>query len=139
MFSIQHALALGLIANVRHYSGAMFQVVGHVQKKRKNITEVLAAGGRYDGMIAQFQKPGSTICHCVVGISIAMERVTAAVSEDKDSGLSIIDAPFMVKTGFYLYGSFIFHLTTKPSLESLTLDVTGSRSLIRVMILVIGD
>ena len=62
----------------------MFQVVGTVRKKTKQTTEVLAAGGRYDGMIAQFQKPGSTLSQCVVGISIAMERVIAAISDNKE-------------------------------------------------------
>jgi len=58
--------------------------VRNVRKKTKQMTEVLAAGGRYDDMIVQFRKPGSTVSQCVVGISIAVERIVAAVSEHKD-------------------------------------------------------
>jgi translation initiation factor 2-alpha kinase 4 len=88
----QPVLTLGLIStgSVRHYSGAIFQVVRNVRKKARQMTEVLAAGGRYDTLLTQFRKPGSMLSQCVVGISIALERVVAAAVDHKGSAVSLL-------------------------------------------------
>ena len=44
-------LAPGLVYNVHHFSGVVFQVVANVQRKKKTVMDVLAAGGRYDHLV----------------------------------------------------------------------------------------
>ena len=44
-------LAPGLVYNAHHFSGVVFQVVANVQRKKKTVMEVLAAGGRYDHLV----------------------------------------------------------------------------------------
>ena len=53
-------LAPGLVYNVHHFSGVVFQVVANVQRKKKTVMDVLAAGGRYDHLVR-------TVV-CVVGL-----------------------------------------------------------------------
>ena len=44
-------LAPGLVYNAHHFSGVIFQVVANMQRKKKTVMEVLAAGGRYDHLV----------------------------------------------------------------------------------------
>ena len=100
---LQPVLTLGLISGVRHFSGAIFQVVRNVRRKSRQMIEVLAAGGRYDSLLSQFRKPGSLLCQCVVGISIAMERVVAATSDHKGNQVSDVLGEWGVK--WFIHGS----------------------------------
>jgi histidyl-tRNA synthetase len=45
-------LTLGLVYNTHHFSGMVFQVMMEVPKKKgKRVLDILAAGGRYDGLV----------------------------------------------------------------------------------------
>jgi len=71
-------LALGLLANIQHYSGIIFQIVCEIKRKSGTSLDVLAAGGRYDALIAHFLKPGASstqLLQKVVGVSIAFDKV----------------------------------------------------------------
>lgn len=49
---LQPTLAIGLLYNVNHFSGVIFQVAREIKKKHRTAQEVLAAGGRYDKLVS---------------------------------------------------------------------------------------
>lgn len=78
--NLQVIMAPGLVSNIQQYNGILFQVVYEVKKKKKTIVDVLAEGGRYDGLLAKFRKPGriSSIPQFAVGVNIAFDKVLIA-------------------------------------------------------------
>lgn len=71
-------LAIGLLSNMTHFSGIMFQVIYSVKRKNRITVDVLAAGGRYDPLLTRFRKPGSSAVaptQAAVGVSIAYDKV----------------------------------------------------------------
>ncbi|XP_041355156.1 eIF-2-alpha kinase GCN2-like [Gigantopelta aegis] len=85
---LQILLTLGLIYNPLQYtSGLVFQVVCEYKKKKHTGVEVLAAGGRYDLLISRFHSPvhPPTSCQCAVGVSLSLEKIVAAVVEEKEA------------------------------------------------------
>lgn len=97
--TINHALKLGikcpilispvLVRNINLYSGVMCQLVcENKNKHRHGGVEVIAAGGRYDGMISSFRqaldrsgllRPGP--CQSAVGVSICMDKVVTLLHD----------------------------------------------------------
>ncbi|XP_048580135.1 eIF-2-alpha kinase GCN2-like isoform X3 [Nematostella vectensis] len=75
-----------LVYCIQHFSGVIFQVVAADKRKSKRGgVDILAAGGRYDKLIATFhhgnepvQLPGG------VGASIAVEKIVTQVSADDE-------------------------------------------------------
>lgn len=49
-------IAPDVISNFHYYSGVMFQVVWDNKNKKRLEKDIIAAGGRYDNLIAQFRK-----------------------------------------------------------------------------------
>ena len=76
-----------MVYNFQHFSGLIFQFVAANKRKRKRGgVDILAAGGRYDKLINHFRR-GAEATHPspgVVGVSIAIEKIVAAVLEDED-------------------------------------------------------
>lgn len=75
--------------NIQHFSGIFFQVVATDNRKMKRGgVDILAAGGRYDKLIAHFVH-GTQAQHCpsAVGVSIAVEKIVSAVSNDESINL----------------------------------------------------
>ena len=75
-------LAIGMLSNVIHFSGIMFQVIYSVKRKNRATVDVLAAGGRYDTLLTRFRKPGPSAvspAQAAVGVSIAYDKVTLPV------------------------------------------------------------
>jgi len=75
-------LAIGLLSNIAHFSGIMFQVIYNVKRKNRAVVDVLAAGGRYDTLLTRFRKPGSSAAspaQAAVGVSIAYDKVNSTV------------------------------------------------------------
>ena len=75
---LQPVLAIGLLSNIQHYSGVIFQMFCEVKRKNGTTVDVIAAGGRYDPLIAHFRKPGTSsaqLSQKVVGVSIAFDKV----------------------------------------------------------------
>lgn len=77
-----------MVYNFQHFSGLIFQFVAANKRKRKRGgVDILAAGGRYDQLISHFRRgaeaslpsPGG------VGVSIAIEKIVAAVLEDQNA------------------------------------------------------
>ncbi|XP_013386608.1 eIF-2-alpha kinase GCN2 isoform X2 [Lingula anatina] len=85
---VQVTVTLGLLFNVHLTSGIIFQVVTDVRRKKKTITEVLAAGHRYDKLVQGFRKQTtSSVAHltqAAVGVSIALDRIVTAMMEDEE-------------------------------------------------------
>jgi len=71
-------LAIGLLFNVTHFSGIVFQVINDMKRKNRAIVDVLAEGGRYDSLLTRFRKPGPAAvspAQAAVGVSIAYDKV----------------------------------------------------------------
>ncbi|XP_034249523.1 eIF-2-alpha kinase GCN2 isoform X2 [Thrips palmi] len=101
--TINHAQKLGikcpilispvLVRNINLYSGVMCQLVcENKNKHRHGGVEVIAAGGRYDGMISSFRqaldrsgmlRPGT--CQSAVGVSICMDKVVTLLHDSGET------------------------------------------------------
>ena len=71
----------------QHFSGLIFQfVAANKQKRKRGGVDTLAAGGRYDKMINQFrrEREATNPSSGAVGVSIAIEKIVAAVLEEED-------------------------------------------------------
>lgn len=84
-----------MVYNFNHFSGLIFQFVAANKRKRKRGgVDILAAGGRYDKLINHFRR-GAEAAHPstgAVGVSIAIEKIVAAVlEEEKDTIPSAFD------------------------------------------------
>ncbi|KAL3285701.1 hypothetical protein HHI36_000232 [Cryptolaemus montrouzieri] len=82
-------IAPGLICNVQQFSGMICQFVCEFKKRKHNKMEVLAAGGRYDRMIAHYrdmQKGNITskeLSQSGVGISISLDKIVQAIQKEE--------------------------------------------------------
>ncbi|OWF52320.1 Eukaryotic translation initiation factor 2-alpha kinase 4 [Mizuhopecten yessoensis] len=80
--------SLGCIYNTQQYSGVIFQIVYDSKKKKRTIPDLIAAGGRYNGLVKKFQSPlamsATPTGHSAVGVSIAFEKIVTAVGENKE-------------------------------------------------------
>lgn len=100
--NLEIVLTPGLVYNMHQYSGTLFQFVCEFRKKRQqNKMEVIAAGGRYDSMIASYRSMvrGNTfsrdISQSAVGISISLDKIVQAVQKseallERKNGFEII-------------------------------------------------
>ncbi|XP_055957482.1 eIF-2-alpha kinase GCN2-like isoform X1 [Patella vulgata] len=83
-------VTVGLIYNPLQYSGIIFQLMYEHRKKKRLVTDVLAAGGRYDQLINHFHRSSKLdkdsgigeSSPCGVGVSMAFEKIVAAVMEN---------------------------------------------------------
>ncbi|XP_026939655.1 eIF-2-alpha kinase GCN2 isoform X2 [Sagmatias obliquidens] len=71
---------LGLVYKVQQHSGIIFQFVAFIRRRQRAISEILAAGGRYDLLIPLFRGPQALgPVPTAIGVSIAIDKITAAV------------------------------------------------------------
>lgn len=78
---LQVVVNLGLVYKVQHHSGIIFQFVAFIKKRKRTVLDTLAAGGRYDHLIAEFRGPiplGPV--PSAVGASIALDKIYSAVA-----------------------------------------------------------
>ncbi|XP_073683302.1 eIF-2-alpha kinase GCN2 isoform X1 [Garra rufa] len=78
---LQVVVNLGLVYKVQHHCGVIFQFVAFIRRRKRTVPDILAAGGRYDHLIMEFQRPavsGSVLS--AVGASIALEKICSAVA-----------------------------------------------------------
>uniref|UniRef100_A0AAV2JI99 non-specific serine/threonine protein kinase n=1 Tax=Knipowitschia caucasica TaxID=637954 RepID=A0AAV2JI99_KNICA len=76
---------LGLVYKVQHHSGIIFQFVAFIRKRKRTVPDIVAAGGRYDHLIVEFQSPASTApVTSAVGASVALDKVCAALASMED-------------------------------------------------------
>lgn len=85
---------LGLVYKVQRHSGIIFQFVAFIRKRKRMVPDIVAAGGRYDHLIVEFQSPASTApITSAVGASVALDKVCAAVaSMEEPPPMSSCDA-----------------------------------------------
>nr|DBA14331.1 TPA: hypothetical protein GDO54_005319 [Pyxicephalus adspersus] len=84
---LQVVVNFGLVYKMQQHNGIVFQFVAFIKRRQRTIPEILAAGGRYDHLISQFRGPqtGSAILPCAVGVSIAIDKISAAISTADES------------------------------------------------------
>ncbi|KAM7159039.1 eIF-2-alpha kinase GCN2 isoform 2-T2 [Molossus nigricans] len=77
---LQVLINLGLVYKVQQHSGIIFQFVAFIRRRQRAVTEILAAGGRYDLLIPQFRGPQALgPVPTAIGVSIAIDKISAAV------------------------------------------------------------
>uniref|UniRef100_A0A8C8RLK2 eIF-2-alpha kinase GCN2 n=1 Tax=Pelusios castaneus TaxID=367368 RepID=A0A8C8RLK2_9SAUR len=83
---LQVSINLGLVYKIQQHNGVIFQFIAYIKRRQRTVPEILAAGGRYDHLIPQFRGPQTVgPIPSAVGVSIAIEKITAAVSTMEDS------------------------------------------------------
>ncbi|CAH1116543.1 unnamed protein product [Phaedon cochleariae] len=89
----------GLVYNAQQYSGMIFQFVCELKKKHKHHNmEVLAAGGRYDSMIAFYRSImenanmlSKEVQQSAIGVSISLDRLVQAVQKEHSEEIPGVD------------------------------------------------
>ncbi|NWH74848.1 E2AK4 kinase, partial [Piaya cayana] len=83
---LQVSINLGLVYKIQQHNGIIFQFIAYIKRRQRTVPEILAAGGRYDHLIPQFRGPQVVgPVPSAVGVSIAIDKITAAVSSVEDS------------------------------------------------------
>uniref|UniRef100_A0A8C3N2Y5 non-specific serine/threonine protein kinase n=2 Tax=Geospiza parvula TaxID=87175 RepID=A0A8C3N2Y5_GEOPR len=83
---LQISINLGLVYKIQQHNGIIFQFIAYIKRRQRTVPEILAAGGRYDHLIPQFRGPQTVgPVPSAVGVSIAIDKITAAVSSVEDS------------------------------------------------------
>ncbi|KAM6074579.1 eIF-2-alpha kinase GCN2 isoform 1-T1 [Chlamydotis macqueenii] len=83
---LQVSINLGLVYKIQQHNGIIFQFIAYIKRRQRTVPEILAAGGRYDHLIPQFRGPQTVgPVPSAVGVSIAIDKITAAVSGMEDS------------------------------------------------------
>ncbi|KAH0620584.1 hypothetical protein JD844_021211 [Phrynosoma platyrhinos] len=76
----QVSINLGLVYKIQQHNGIIFQFIAYVKRRQRMVTDILAAGGRYDHLIPQFRGPQAVgPVPSAVGVSIAIDRISSAV------------------------------------------------------------
>ncbi|XP_054054237.1 eIF-2-alpha kinase GCN2 isoform X3 [Rissa tridactyla] len=66
--------------------GIKLQFIAYIKRRQRTVPEILAAGGRYDHLIPQFRGPQMVgPVPSAVGVSIAIDKITAAISSMEES------------------------------------------------------
>ena len=74
----------GLVYDIQHMSGVLFQFVSEKKHKAKGV-DILAAGGRYDKLISTFSRGRELPTGFgAVGVSINLERVIQSAMQESD-------------------------------------------------------
>ncbi|XP_027975222.1 eIF-2-alpha kinase GCN2 isoform X2 [Eumetopias jubatus] len=77
---LQVSINLGLVYKVQQHNGVIFQFVAVIRRRQRAVSEILAAGGRYDLLIPQFRGPQALgPVPTAVGVSIAIDKISAAI------------------------------------------------------------
>ncbi|KAG8126200.1 hypothetical protein E2320_021426, partial [Naja naja] len=76
----QISINLGLVYKIQQHNGIIFQFIAYIKRRQRIVTDILAAGGRYDHMISQFRGPDAVgLVPSAVGVSIAVDRISSTV------------------------------------------------------------
>uniref|UniRef100_A0A8D2L7J5 eIF-2-alpha kinase GCN2 n=1 Tax=Varanus komodoensis TaxID=61221 RepID=A0A8D2L7J5_VARKO len=76
----QVSINLGLVYKIQQHNGIIFQFIAYIKRRQRIVTDILAAGGRYDHLIPQFRGPQAVgPVPSAVGVSIAIDRISSAV------------------------------------------------------------
>ncbi|XP_061467441.1 eIF-2-alpha kinase GCN2 [Rhineura floridana] len=76
----QVSINLGLVYKIQQHNGIIFQFIAYIKRRHRIVTDILAAGGKYDHLIPQFRGPQAVgPVPSAVGVSIAIDRISSAV------------------------------------------------------------
>ncbi|XP_077179044.1 eIF-2-alpha kinase GCN2 isoform X2 [Paroedura picta] len=76
----QVSINLGLVYKMQLHNGIIFQFIAYIKRRQRIVTEILAAGGRYDHLIPQFRGLQAVgLVPLAVGVSIAIDKISSAV------------------------------------------------------------
>ncbi|XP_075470288.1 eIF-2-alpha kinase GCN2 isoform X3 [Ascaphus truei] len=83
---LQVVVNFGLVYKMQQHSGVVFQFIAFIKRRQRMVRDILAAGGRYDQLISQFRGPqtGATALPCAVGVSIAIDTISVALSSTEE-------------------------------------------------------
>uniref|UniRef100_A0A8B9BQ29 non-specific serine/threonine protein kinase n=1 Tax=Anser brachyrhynchus TaxID=132585 RepID=A0A8B9BQ29_9AVES len=88
---LQVSINLGLVYKIQQHNGIIFQFIAYIKRRQRTVPEILAAGGRYDHLIPQFRGPQTVgPVPSAVGVSIAIDKITAAVSSISVSSCDLL-------------------------------------------------
>ncbi|XP_067847268.1 eIF-2-alpha kinase GCN2 isoform X2 [Heptranchias perlo] len=74
---LQVVVNLGLVYKVQQHSGVIFQFVAFVKRRHRIVPDIIAAGGRYDSLILEFQGPQVMGPNpSAVGVSLALDKIS---------------------------------------------------------------
>ncbi|XP_067895792.1 eIF-2-alpha kinase GCN2 isoform X2 [Heterodontus francisci] len=74
---LQVVINLGLVYKVQQHNGVIFQFVAFVKRGHHIVPDILAAGGRYDNLIQEFQRPQVVgPVPSAVGVSLALDKIS---------------------------------------------------------------
>ncbi|KAI5771207.1 EIF2AK4 [Gulo gulo luscus] len=77
---LQVLINLGLVYKVQQHNGVIFQFAAVIRRRQRAVSEILAAGGRYDLLIPQFRGPQALgPVPTAVGVSIAIDKISVAI------------------------------------------------------------
>ncbi|XP_072342863.1 LOW QUALITY PROTEIN: eIF-2-alpha kinase GCN2-like [Scyliorhinus torazame] len=85
---LQMVVNLGLVYKVQQHSGVIFQFVALVKRRHHIVPEILAAGGRYDNLILEFQRPQVVgPVPSAVGVSLALDKISTLCSTSESPAI----------------------------------------------------
>ncbi|XP_060031085.1 eIF-2-alpha kinase GCN2 isoform X2 [Erinaceus europaeus] len=83
---LQVLVNLGLVYKVHQHNGIIFQFVAFTRRRQRVVSEILAAGGRYDLLIPHFRGPQALgPVPAAIGVSIAIDKISAAILNMEES------------------------------------------------------
>ncbi|CAK6432380.1 unnamed protein product [Pipistrellus nathusii] len=120
---LQVLINLGLVYKVQQHSGIIFQFVAFVRRRQRAVSEILAAGGRYDLLIPQFRGPQALgPVPTAVGVSIAIDKISAAVL-NMEEPVSVSSCDLLVVSVGQMSMSRAINITQKLWTAGITAEI----------------
>ncbi|KAK1338915.1 hypothetical protein QTO34_019583 [Cnephaeus nilssonii] len=120
---LQVLINLGLVYKVQQHSGIIFQFVAFIRRRQRAISEILAAGGRYDLLIPQFRGPQALgPVPTAIGVSIAIDKISAAVL-NMEEPVSISSCDLLVVSVGQMSMSRAINITQKLWTAGITAEI----------------
>ncbi|XP_036152843.1 eIF-2-alpha kinase GCN2 isoform X2 [Myotis myotis] len=114
---------LGIKLQVQQHSGIIFQFVAFIKRRQRAISEILAAGGRYDLLIPQFRGPQALgPVPTAIGVSIAIDKISAAVL-NMEEPVSISSCDLLVVSVGQMSMSRAINITQKLWTAGITAEI----------------
>ncbi|XP_004422047.1 PREDICTED: eukaryotic translation initiation factor 2-alpha kinase 4 [Ceratotherium simum simum] len=120
---LQVLINLGLVYKVQQHNGIIFQFVAFIRRRQRAISEILAAGGRYDLLIPQFRGPQALgPVPTAIGVSIAIDKISAAVF-NMEEPVTISSCDLLVVSVGQMSMSRAINLTQKLWTAGITAEI----------------
>ncbi|XP_006778231.1 PREDICTED: eukaryotic translation initiation factor 2-alpha kinase 4 [Myotis davidii] len=120
---LQVLINLGLVYKVQQHSGIIFQFVAFIKRRQRAVSEILAAGGRYDLLIPQFRGPQALgPVPTAIGVSIAIDKISAAVL-NMEEPVSVSSCDLLVVSVGQMSMSRAINITQKLWTAGITAEI----------------